>query len=435
MPEFGIKVQRKRLVKERMVEKLLIPSIEARERETLQDLAHRWSELAGMPVMAERKRLWKALKDLRAERPMVLFETWTLENYVREDELVIRQPYLREIERLMRRTIRQAEEIGDDFVIDSFFPVYWDFTWPDYGVGLDFIRAEDNLGSSLGFHYNHPIQTVDDAFKLQHKSWILNREQTFRNAALLDDLFGKILPVKVVGTGGFIAALTSDLYKLIGNDRLLSWMYDQPETIHQIMAFLRDDRMMYYGWLEAEGMLGRNDNAELVGSGSPGYVSGLPQADFTGRVRMQDLWIWIESQETTMISPKMFAEFFLPYMADISRNFGLVYYGCCEPVHDRWERIIQQISNIRAVSISPWCNQERMGELLGKQVVFSRKPIPWLISGEQPDWEKLEKDLDETIHAARNCNLEIIYRDVYRIHEDRSRLSRWVELVRSRIGS
>ena len=140
-------------------------------------------------------------------------------------------------------------------------------------------------------------------FRLQHKTWILNRDQTFRNAALLEDLFGNILPVKVVGTGGFIAALTSDIYKLIGNDRLLSWIYDEPETIHQIMAFLREDRMMYYEWLEAEGMLGRNDNAELVGSGSPGYVSDLPQPDFAGRVRLQDIWIWIESQETTMISP------------------------------------------------------------------------------------------------------------------------------------
>jgi hypothetical protein len=42
--------------------------------------------------------------------------------------------------------------------------------------------------------------------------------------------------------------------------------------------------------------------------------------------------------------------------------------------------------------------------------------------------------MDETLAAARDCNLEIIYRDVYRIHGDRPRLRRWVELARSRIG-
>ena len=45
------------------------------DRETLRRLAGRWMELASLPVMAERRRLWTALNDLHAERPMVLFET------------------------------------------------------------------------------------------------------------------------------------------------------------------------------------------------------------------------------------------------------------------------------------------------------------------------------------------------------------------------
>ena len=57
------------------------------DREILRLLASRWMEIANLPVMAGRKRQWTALKDLRAERPMVLFETWTLENYVADDEI------------------------------------------------------------------------------------------------------------------------------------------------------------------------------------------------------------------------------------------------------------------------------------------------------------------------------------------------------------
>ena len=75
-----------------------------------------------------------------------------------------------------------------------------------------------------------------------------------------------------------------------------------------------------------------------------------------------------------------------------------------------------------------------MADRLGKTRVFSRKPKPWLVSGASPDWPGLEKDLDETLEAARDGCPEIIYRDVYRIDGDRPRLRRWTDLVRSRIG-
>ena len=135
-----------------------------------------------------------------------------------------------------------------------------------------------------------------------------------------------------------------------------------------------------------------------------------------------------------MMSPAMFADFFLPAMAEVAGLFGLVYYGCCEPVHDRFELISAVIPHARAVSVSPWCDQERVAGLLGRTRVFSRKPRPWLLSGAHPDWRGIEEDLDATLFAARDCCLEIICRDVYRIHGDRLRLRKWSDLLRSRVG-
>ena len=40
----------------------------ASDRDILRELAQRWMALAHRPVMAERKRLWTALHDLKAER-------------------------------------------------------------------------------------------------------------------------------------------------------------------------------------------------------------------------------------------------------------------------------------------------------------------------------------------------------------------------------
>lgn len=405
------------------------------DRNILRDLATRWMELAHLPVMAVRRRQWTALKDLRSERPMVLFETWTLENYVADDELQCQDPELRRLEKDMRAVIRQAEEIGDDYVVEPFLRVYWDIECSDYGVPLQVEHAEDIVGSDTAYHFNHPIRTPEDINRLKPRTFRVDREKTRRRVERLNDLFGDILPVVLHGTGGLWAALTQDLFKLIGNDNLLMWTYDAPDALHRLMAYLRDDRLAYFGWLEREGLLGLNSTGwELAGSGSPGYTTALPQSDYAGTPRLRDLWAWMESQETTMISPRMFARFFLPYMAEVSRQFGLIYYGCCEPVHDRWDQIVAAIPNVRAVSVSPWCNRRAIAEKLGRNYVFSRKPKAAPISGPNPDWDELEKDLDETLAAARDCHLEIIYRDVYRINGDRARLTKWTQMVRSRIS-
>ena len=397
----------------------------------------RWMELAALPVMADRKRLWTALKDLRPERPMVLFEVWTLgSDFVSEDELRCQDPFLRDVELNMRRAIRQVEELGDDFVIEPHYRVYWDITCqqPDFGVGLTETHADDEHGGQVAYAYNHPIRTPQDTDRLLPRTWTVDRDHTYARKARLEEAFGGVLPVDLHGTGGLHAGLTGDLFRLIGNDNLLMWPYDAPDALHKVMAYLRDDRLAFFRWLEAENLLGLNNDVELVGSGSPGYTTALPQPGSSAPVRLRDLWVWVESQETTMISPAMFGRFFLPYMAEVAALFGFVYYGCCEPVHDRWERIEKAIPQVRAVSISPWCDMAQMGEKLSGERVFSRKPKPWPISGDTPDFAVLEEDLDATLSAARNCPLEIIYRDVYRINADRTRLRRWVELVRSRIG-
>jgi hypothetical protein len=49
--------------------------ISQKDRRVMRDLAAKWLEFAVLPVMHERKRLWRAVHDLRAERPVILFES------------------------------------------------------------------------------------------------------------------------------------------------------------------------------------------------------------------------------------------------------------------------------------------------------------------------------------------------------------------------
>jgi hypothetical protein len=322
-------------------------------------------------------------------------------------------------------------------VLEPFYRVYWSVTASDYGddVVLQADHALDQQGGSVGYGFHHPIATPQDVARLKPRTRQVNRDDTQRRYQRLADAFGDILPVGLHGSGSLHSGLTQDLFKLIGNDNLLAWTYDEPDALHQIMAYLRDDRLAHWDWMEREHLLGLNSTGfEYGGSGSPGYTTALPQADYAGTARLRDLWVWMESQETSMISPRMFGEYFLSYMADVCARFGLIYYGCCEPVHDRFELIRKAIPHVRGVSVSPWCDQQQVAQILDRNYVYSRKPKAWLISGDTPDWDLLREDMEETLAAARDCNLEFIFRDVYRIG-DRERLGRWASMVRAAVGA
>jgi len=151
--------------------------------------------------------------------------------------------------------------------------------------------------------------------------------------------------------------------------------------------------------------------------------------------QMADMWVLLESQETVLVGPTQFAEFIFPYQQEIARRFGLVYYGCCEQLHHRWE-VIRRLPNLRAVSISPLCDQDYMAEALGDKYIFSRKPNPTLISAEEFDEELIRRDIRHTIEIAKrhNCRLELIMKDVHTLHEEPYRLARWVQLAREEIA-
>ncbi|HOF87245.1 MAG TPA: hypothetical protein PLZ36_03940 [Armatimonadota bacterium] len=401
------------------------------DRDILRSLAARWREWAEQPVMAERARAWTALHDLCGERVMVLFETGLLEHYVTEDELRCTDPANRGLEMHLRRTLRHVEEVGDDTVLEPYWTVGWQTRGEGYGIDYTMTRSTDAEGGGQGYTYDHPIRTPEDLERLRPRAWTVDREATERARERMDALFGDLLPVQVKGPGCFVPALTAEVFRLAGNDNLLMWPYDEPEAIHRLMRYLCDDRLAMYDWMEREGLLSLNTDSRYVGSGSPGFTSALPAPGSKEPARLNDLWVWMESQETTMVSPDMFAEFFLPYMAEICRRFGLVYYGCCEPIDDRWAQILAQVDNIRAVSVSPWNDFRKAGELLGPDYVYSRKPKPAPMSGATPDWDALREDIDDTLAGARGCNLEIVFRDVYRI-SDRERLATWVQMVRER---
>jgi hypothetical protein len=416
-----------------------------KDRQRIRDLATRWRDFAAQPVMAERKRLWSAVHDLKMERPMILVETSSVEGFVSPGDLVCTDPFLRAVERNLLETVRHAEEVGDDVVVEPYYRLGWQMSLPDFGVAVETKPATTSTGeTSLGYSFNFPIKTPEEIARLRKRSFGVDREKTLQMKRVLEDVMGDILPVRLGNydpfnvdpgddgwTGMFFFGLTWQIYRFIGNDGLLYWLYDAPDAIHALMDYMLDDRTRLFDFMEQQKLLDFNTDNQMAGPRGYGYVSELPQSDSDAPVTLKNLWGWAESQETTCISPEMFKEFFLPYLAKLSSKFGLIYYGCCEPVHDRLDLIMEAIPNLRSVSVSGWADFQKIGEMLGKRYVYSRKPSPNFLSGTNPDWQATKADMRKTLAATRDCNVEILLRDLYTVNGDRARLKQWVEMTKA----
>ena len=159
-------------------------------------------------------------------------------------------------------------------------------------------------------------------------------QQIFSQA---QEIMGDILEVRIKGVWWWTLGMTRTLINLRGLEQIMYDVYDHPQELHQLMAFLRDGHLAKLDFLEQNGLLSLNNDNTYVGSGGFGFTHELPQPDFSGEVRTKDMWGFAESQETVGFSPQLFEEFIFPYQYPLLDRFGLNCYGCCEPLNKRWE--------------------------------------------------------------------------------------------------
>lgn len=411
-------------------------ALPAHDREVLRRLGERKRSLADDPVNLERRRAWYAL-DAGADgsRVMVLAEHGAVRDRLApmtDARLECTDPWARGVERGLRHELYRFDTLKDDYVIEPFMNVNWKVSLGDYGVAVVTHDGSDaeRMGSRV---WEAPIKDLDRDFDLlKPRVFSVDRDASNRDRERLESVFAGILPVRVRGTFYWTMGLTWPAIELIGLEGLMMAMYDNPEGLHRLMAFLRDDHLSLIRWLDAEGLYSLNNENDYIGSGSMGYTRDLPHA-VGGPVRARDLWGLLESQETVGVGPQLFETFIFPYQATLAAEFGKVYYGCCEPVHSRWH-ILKRLPNLARVSVSPWADEEFMAAALGDDYVYSRKPNPTLISTDIFDEEAIRADLRRTLDITRGCRVELLMKDVHTLHNEPERLPRWVQLVREELS-
>jgi hypothetical protein len=136
------------------------------------------------------------------------------------------------------------------------------------------------------------------------------------------------------------------------------------------------------------------------------------------------------AQMFSTVSPAMFKEFEVDYTRRICERFGLVYYGCCDPLDGKMNEV-RMIPKVRKISMSPWVNEERGAAEIGGDYVYSRKPNPAFLATDRFDSEKVRADLAETKETCEKhgCPLEFILKDISTVRYDPERLFEWARIA------
>lgn len=404
-----------------------------RDRERLAALARRLVEIHGSCANEQRLARCRAIGALNATRPIVLVDpetSWA--ELLPASLLQCSTPLLREWELQLLRRIFHFEQICDDTPVEDFLNVVWVMDWGDWGVPI----SSHQVAAQGSYAMDAPIQDLASEFgRLRHRNFSVNHAETQERLALARELVGEYLQVRP--WNGTFWFGSEQAVRLMGFQPFLMAMYDAPEDLHKLMAFLAADADAMLTAMEKSGVLCACSGAVKAGSGGLGLTDDLPSDDprvpsYRRPLRVADAWGFGDSQETVGVSPAMFQEFVLHYQAPVLRRCGLLAYGCCEPIHDRLEAIMAAFPNLRRVAVAPWTDQVRVAEMIGRKYIFSRKvnPAPLCVGFQE---EPLRHDLRETLQVAGQLNLEIIMKDVHTVQGDVSRLARWVRMAREEI--
>ena len=392
--------------------------IEPWERDYLRELAKKQLEIANSEEMKQKEALWYAHNDYKSTQPVVTLERGT---FNREFEHLWKPrcatETARNIEYYFHSNQVQYEYIHDDTVMPREFAVgIWAGLKP---FDID-VRRERTIGETFAFRIDYEIKDLEaDFHKLKKSPTYCNFDDAQNRKKIIEDILGDLMPVRLCFGPG--VSFSQNIYSIMGLETMMTSMYDCPELFCKMMEMLSDDYLELWDMVENGGYIRPNNFNVGVPQGSYGFTNELPKnKGENAKLTLGDTWGYMDSQETSEISPDMYHEFFFPYYKKISERFGRFNYGCCEGVSSIWEKSVSKYENLSKVSISKWCNEEYIGEKLrGKNITYHRKPFPnYLCVDKEFDEAGFSSHIEKTLKAARGCFLEFSYRDVYSLQGD-----------------
>ncbi len=402
------------------------------DRTVLRDLAKRVAEIAELPVMEERRRLWRKHHALKPGRPMVLvFPEGSWGELLPHSVLECEDEAARSIEWELRRRIYHHEHLHDDTPIEKEWVVGKAVHNTGWGLSPSTIPSTEARGA---WAFDPVLKDRADLAKLHAPELTHDEAATQAGVAAAEELFGDILDVKLKGVANLSFHLMSQLCMLRGLGNVMMDMGTDPAFVHEAMGILADgNRRLVEQYVDLN-LLSLNNDGTYHSSGGFGYSDELPAAGCDPEhVRPCDMWASAEVQELAQVSPQMHAEFALAYEKPLLEPFGLNGYGCCEDLTHKLADVLS-IPNIRRISIAPSANVPACAEQLGDRAIFSWKPQPSMLVGNfSPD--RVRTYISDALAATKGCVFEMILKDTHTCEHHPERFTAWTDIARELVDA
>jgi hypothetical protein len=351
-----------------------------------------------------------------------------------DDELTLRceNKECQGYEQGLRRILFRWKHFPVDMVVEPFIRIPKAIVNTGFGISIQEERAVgDPTNSVMGHSFINQFETEEDLLKIKMPQISHDEGETERRLAFAHEIFDGIIEVKERGWCPYLS-LWDPISTWMGVENALFTLIDRPDYMHRLVERVTRGYLSMLDQLEEQGLLCQPQSLiHCTGA----FTDELPARGYNPeKPRTSDIWAYGLAQMFSTVSPQMFKEFEVDYSGRIFKRFGLVYYGCCDPLDGKMAEV-RMIPNVRKVSMSPWANEERGAEEIGKDFVFSRKPNPALLAFETFDEQLVQKEIANTIDVCKrhNCSLELILKDISTVKYQPGRLFKWAEIAMSSV--
>jgi hypothetical protein len=400
-----------------------------KDQELLKKLGAELAEIARLPRQNETKQLWTSNNDLKPVRPTVYIDQlpWHEINIADEMKLLCEDEFLRTVEYSIRQLLYRWKHFPCDMVVENRIDIPHAVHNMDYGIHIkEEIRRTDEANDIVSHKYKDQVSSVKDLDSLKYDDiWVdenLDREHMER----CSEIFDGIIPVRFSGVK-FHAGVWDRITMMRSVGAILEDVIDQPEFIVEVVKKFVDISISTLDQCERLGLLDpQMQYVHCTGA----YTNDLPPMEEGQAVpAAKNIWAFGMAQVFVNMSPTMHEEYEIELVRPLYERFGLLYYGCCEPLHNKIS-IVRKLKNVRKISMSPWADVQKGAENIHGDYVLSLKPNPAFLAIKF-DGDNMAKTVCNAIAACRENNtpLEIIQKDISTIGYHLDYLDRWEKLV------
>ncbi len=399
-----------------------------RDVQILRTLARAYAQAANDPRNAENRRLHTAVNDLKMIRPVVLIDEIPFHELNFDGSLTLQcaDPVLRKAEEWLRKKLFQWKYFPADMILPPYYPVEKIVHSTGHGFSVEEnVLVKDGRNNIISHEYHDQLEDESSVEKFHLPVVTYDEAGTMAIFNRLGEVFGDLLPVRLLGKSCY-SPLWDDISRLRGVTPLLIDLVERPEHMHNIVRKMADYHMSLNEQYERLGLL---EIEPLHLHCTAALNSTLPGEYDGGPVKRSQVWGRGMAQIFASVSKAMHEEFDIAYMKEVMEPFGLVYYGCCEPL-DKKIDLVEQLPHLRKISITPWADIDNAAEVIGNRYVIANKPNPSAVSGKL-DEDALRKEIGRILAACKRngCSFDMVLKDISSAGYDVNNLIRWEQIV------